>query len=100
VLLPCTCILQPELFHLYQTSSLLPSPFPIVASASIRLLYLLFYSEHINHIQVLGFLPFSYSFHACNPLSMWPMSNNITTFFRYIIYIWKRTCNFSLSEPS
>jgi hypothetical protein len=58
-LLSCTDVLQPTLVHLYQTSSLLLSPLPIVASASLRLLYLLLYSEHINHIQVLGFLPFS-----------------------------------------
>jgi hypothetical protein len=60
-LLPCTCVLQPTLVHLYQTSSLLPilsSPHPIVASDSLRLLYSVLYSEHINHIQVLGFLPF------------------------------------------
>jgi hypothetical protein len=78
--LPCTCILQPTLAHLYQISSLLPGPFPILASASLRLLYLLLYSEHINHIQVLGFLPFPYSFCMCSPLSVWPMSNNITAF--------------------
>jgi hypothetical protein len=39
----------------------LPSPHPIVASGSLRLLYLLIYSEHNNHIQVLGF-PL-----VCNP---------------------------------
>jgi hypothetical protein len=32
VLLPCTCVLQPKLVHLCQTSSLLPSHLPIVAS--------------------------------------------------------------------
>jgi hypothetical protein len=46
-LLPCTCVLKPTLVHLCQTSSLLPGPLPIVASASLRLLYLLHYSEHI-----------------------------------------------------
>jgi hypothetical protein len=49
-LFPCTCVLQPILAHLYQTSSLLPSPLPTVASASLRLLYSLLYSEHIKHI--------------------------------------------------
>jgi hypothetical protein len=49
------------LVHLYQTSLLLPGPLPIVVSATLRLLYSLFYSEHINHIQVLGSLPFPYS---------------------------------------
>jgi hypothetical protein len=47
-LLPCTCVLQPTQVHLYQTSSLLPSHLPILASASLRLLYSLLYSGHIN----------------------------------------------------
>jgi hypothetical protein len=38
-LLPCTCVLQPELVHLYQISSLLPSDLPIVTSVILRLLY-------------------------------------------------------------
>jgi hypothetical protein len=80
VLLPCTCVLQPTLVHFYQNSSLLFGPLPIVASASLRLLYSLLYSEHINHIQVLGFLPFPYSSHAHSPLSVWPMPNNVTAF--------------------
>jgi hypothetical protein len=78
--LPCICVLQPTLVHLYQTSSLLPGPLPIVASASLRLLYSLLYGKHINHIQVLGFLPFPYSSHAWSSISVWPMSNNITAF--------------------
>jgi hypothetical protein len=65
---------------LCQTSSLLPGHLPIVASANLKLLYLLLYSGHINHIQVLGFLPFPYVSHACYPLSVRPMSNNITAF--------------------
>jgi hypothetical protein len=73
-------LLQPTLVHLCQTSSLFPGPLLIVASACLRLLYLLLYSEHINHIQVLGFLPFPYSSHVRSPLSVWPMSNNITVF--------------------
>jgi hypothetical protein len=56
----CICVLQPKLVHLYQTSSLFPSPLPIVALASFRLLYSLLYSEHINHIQVFVFLPLPY----------------------------------------
>jgi hypothetical protein len=75
VLLPYTCVLQPTLVHLYQTSSLLPSRLPIVAFASLSLLYLVLYSEHINHIQVSGFLPLPYSSHAHSPFSVWPMSN-------------------------
>jgi hypothetical protein len=66
------------LVHLYQTSSLLPGPLPIVVSASLRLLYSLLYSEHIKYFQVLGFLPFPSC--AQSPLSVWPMSNNITAF--------------------
>jgi hypothetical protein len=57
VLFPCMYILHPKLFHLYHTSSLLPSAPHIVASCSLRLLYLFLYSKHINHIQVYGFLP-------------------------------------------
>jgi hypothetical protein len=34
----------------------------------------------INHIQILGFLPFPYSSHARFPVNEWPMSNNITAF--------------------
>jgi hypothetical protein len=79
-LLPCTCLWQPTLVHLYQTSSLLPGPLPIVASGNLKLLYLLLYSEHINHIQVLGFLYFPYFSQVCSPLSGWPMSNNIIAF--------------------
>jgi hypothetical protein len=84
-LLPCTCVLQPTLVHLYLTSSLLSGPLPIGASVSLRLLYLLLYSEHINHIQILGFLPFPYSSCVCSPLSVWPMFNNITAF---VIGLW------------
>jgi hypothetical protein len=60
VLFPCIWVLQSKLVHLYQTSSLLPSPLPIVHSASLRLQYSFLYSEHIKHIQVFGFLPLSY----------------------------------------
>jgi hypothetical protein len=67
-LLPCTCVLQPELVHCYQTSSLLPCHLPIVTSASLRLLYSLLYSGHIKHFQVLGFLPFPYFSCAHLPL--------------------------------
>jgi hypothetical protein len=79
-LFPCTCALQPTLVHLCQTSSLLPSPLPIVASASLSLLYSLLYSGHIHHIPVLGFLPFPYFSSVHSPLSVQPLSNNITAF--------------------
>jgi hypothetical protein len=78
--LPCTTVLQPELIHRYLISSLLPGHLPILPSANLRLLYSLLYSKHINHIQFLGFLPFSYSSWMCSPLSVWPMSNNIPAF--------------------
>jgi hypothetical protein len=55
-LLPCTSVLQPTLVHLYQTSSLLPGSLPIVASASLRLLYSLLYSGHINCLQNLSII--------------------------------------------
>jgi hypothetical protein len=58
------------LVHLYQTSSLLPDPLPIVASASLRLLYLFLYREHINHIHVLGFFPLPYPSGAGSHLSV------------------------------
>jgi hypothetical protein len=57
-LLPCTCVLQPELVPLYQTSSLLPGHLPIMTSVSLWLLYYLLYTGHIKHFQVLGFLSF------------------------------------------
>jgi hypothetical protein len=69
VLFPGICVLQPKLVHLYQTS-LLPCPLPIVGSVSLRLLYLLLYSEHINHIQVFGFLPIPYPIRAWSSLSV------------------------------
>jgi hypothetical protein len=52
VLFPYIYVLQPKLIHFYQTSSLLPNPFPIVVFGSLGLLYSFLWSEHINHIQV------------------------------------------------
>jgi hypothetical protein len=60
--------MQPELVHLYQTSSLLPGHLPMMASASLRLLYSLLYHGHIKHFQVLSFLPFSYYSCTCSLL--------------------------------
>jgi hypothetical protein len=51
-LFPCICVLQSKLVHLYQTSSLLPCPLPIVASASLQLVYSFLYSEHIIAILI------------------------------------------------
>jgi hypothetical protein len=78
--LPCTCVLKSTLLHLYQICSLLLCPLPILVSVRLRLLYSLLYSEHINHIQVWGFLPFPYFSHPRSP-----MSNNITAF---ILGLW------------
>jgi hypothetical protein len=89
-LLPCTCVLQSTLVHL------LPGPLPTVASAS---LYSLLYSEHINDIQVLDFLPFPYSSCDCSPLIVWPPVQKYYCTFRSIIHIWGRTCNFWPSAP-
>jgi hypothetical protein len=80
VLLPWTCVFQPTLVHFNPTSLLLFGPLPIVASANLRLLYLLLNREHINHIQVLGFLSFPYFSCVCSPFNVWPISNNITAF--------------------
>jgi hypothetical protein len=79
-LLRCPCTLQPTLVVLYLKSSLLPSLLSMEASASLRLLYSLLYSKHINHFQVLAFLPFPYSSHVHSSLSVWPMFNNIAAF--------------------
>jgi hypothetical protein len=79
-LLPCYFCIEthigsslPDLF----TSSYSPSPSGL---CSLRLLYSLLYSGHISHIQVLGFLPSPYFSRARSPLSVWPTSNNISTF--------------------
>jgi hypothetical protein len=80
-LVQCTFVLQSKLFHFHQTSSLLLcGHLSMVASVSLGLLDLLFYSGHIKHFQVLCFLSFPYSSCMCSPLSVWPMSNNITAF--------------------
>jgi hypothetical protein len=70
VLFPCICVLQPIMVHLCETSSLLPSLLPIAASANLRLLYLLLYSEHINHIRIFSFLLFPYPSCVQSPLSV------------------------------
>jgi hypothetical protein len=61
VLFPCTYVLKPQFINLFQSSSLLPSLLQMVALASLKFLYSFLYSEHINHIQVLHFLPLAYT---------------------------------------
>jgi hypothetical protein len=70
VLFPCIYALRPQLVHLFQSSSLLPSPLPMVALASLRFLYSFLYSEHINHIQVFGSHPLPYPSHVWPPISV------------------------------
>jgi hypothetical protein len=70
VLFPCIDVLQPQVVHLYQSTSLSLSPLPIVALANLRLLYSFLYSEHISHMQVLGFLPLPYPYSAQPSLSV------------------------------
>jgi hypothetical protein len=70
VLFPCIYVLQSQLVHLYQSSSLHSSPLPMVAPTSLKFLYSLLYREHINHIQVFSFLPFSYPSCAWPPLNV------------------------------
>jgi hypothetical protein len=47
-LLPCTCVLKPIFGHFYKTSLLLLGPLFIVASAYLKLLYLLLNREHFH----------------------------------------------------
>jgi hypothetical protein len=42
-------VLQPKLVHIYQTFSLLHSPLPIMASASLRLLFIPIQCAHQPH---------------------------------------------------
>jgi hypothetical protein len=95
-LIPCKCVLQPTLVHLYQTSSLILGPFHIVAAVSLRLLYLFLYSKHINHIRVLGFLPFLYYPMLVLPLTFDPCPIILLHFFRFIILIWGENMIFGL----
>jgi hypothetical protein len=78
-LLSCTCILQPELVHLYQTSTLLPSHLPKVASVILRLLY---FSSMVDTSNTFNFRFPTFPYSSCthSSLSGWPMSNNITAF--------------------
>jgi hypothetical protein len=50
-------------------------PSHMVTSASLRLLYLLLYGEHIKHFQVLGFLPFLCSSHVLSPIEIFKGRN-------------------------
>jgi hypothetical protein len=54
------------LVHLFYFSSLYPSPFLMVVSASLRILYSFLYREYINHIHLLNFLLLP------KPPCMWP----------------------------
>jgi hypothetical protein len=79
-LLPCTSVLQPKLVHLYQISSLLPSPLPIVALGQFKITLLaLLQWAHQPHVRF-RFPSLSLFLLSVFPLSVWPMSNNITAF--------------------
>jgi hypothetical protein len=82
-LLPRTCVLQPELVHLYQASSLLPGHLPIVTSVVLRLLYWLLYNGHIKHFQFLGFLPFPITHVCVLPLACDPCPIILLHLFSY-----------------
>jgi hypothetical protein len=69
VLFPCMCALHSKLVHLYQTSSLLPSPLPTVPSASLRLLYFS-YTVSTSTTFKFSVLPLSYPSHGRSPLSV------------------------------
>jgi hypothetical protein len=78
-LLPCTCVLSPELVHLYQTSWLLPGhhhsglcKFKITILAPVQWAH--------QTLSSFGFPTFPDSSCMCSPLSVWPKSNNITVF--------------------
>jgi hypothetical protein len=80
------CVLQHKWIHFYQTASQLTSPILIVASASLRLLYLFLYSEHINHIRFLVSFPCPFP-SVCGLPLVWPVSYIIAAFFWCIICI-------------
>jgi hypothetical protein len=69
---PCICVLQPRLVHLNHTSSLFPSPLPIVASVTPIQWAYQWHSSFWFPFFVLSLLYFF-------PL-VWPLSNNITAF--------------------
>jgi hypothetical protein len=73
MLFPCIYVLQPKLVHLYQSSSLIPCPLPIVASVRLRILYSFLYSEYISHIHIFG-----------SPL-VWSMSHNTAAFVLHLL---------------
>jgi hypothetical protein len=66
-LLPCTCVLQPTVVHLWTTLTVLDN---YICSSTVST------STHSRF----RFPTFPYSYCACSPLSVWPMSNNITAF--------------------
>jgi hypothetical protein len=79
--------------HLYQTTLLFPGSLPIVTSATLRLLYSLLYSEHIDHNQVLSFLPFPSFSHVHSPLSVWTINESVT-FKSHTIIVVGSICHF------
>jgi hypothetical protein len=70
-LLPCTCYCKPRWFFSTRPLHYFQDPFPIVSSVNLRLLYSLPNREHINYIEVLGFLFFPYFSCVCSHFSVW-----------------------------
>jgi hypothetical protein len=88
-LFPCTCVSQPELFHLYQNSSLLDSHLPIVASCQFKITILTPLQWAHQTLSSFGFPTFPYSSCRYSPFSMWPMSNNISAFVLHLKSIYE-----------
>jgi hypothetical protein len=76
-LLPCTCVLQPKLVHLYQTSSLLPGHLRIVTSCQFKITLFTPLQWAHQTLSCFEFPTIPYSSCMCSPLSVWPMSNYI-----------------------
>jgi hypothetical protein len=94
VLFPCISILEPQLVHLFQASSLLPSALPMVAPNSLGFPYSFLHSEHINHIQVFCFPHLPYPSSEWPPLSVTHVPEYCCSCFKSLICIWGRTCSF------
>jgi hypothetical protein len=99
-LLPRTFVLQPVLGHLYQTSSLLPGPLPIVASVSLRLIYSLLYREDYKPYSSFRFPSLSL-FLLCtvSPQCVIHVQQYYCNCFKSIICIWWRTRAFWPFSP-
>jgi hypothetical protein len=55
VAVPCLYVLKPDLVHLLYFSSFYLSPFLMVVSTGLKILYSFLYREYIKHIHLLNF---------------------------------------------